>query len=96
VIPRFHREAEQELAAAMEVGEKRARGLGQEFLEEVARVVALLCEFPEIGEPLDEHRRRFPLNRFPFGLIYRVEGNTLRILAIAHRRQQPGFWRRRK
>ena len=96
MIARFHRAAEHELAAAMEVGEERGRGLGRDLLDEVERVVALLCEFPEIGERLDESRRRFPLRRFPFGIIYRVEGDTLRILAVAHRRQRPGYWRQRR
>jgi toxin ParE1/3/4 len=96
VIARFHRAADRELATAMEVGERRGEGLGQHLLEEVERVVGLLCEFPDIGEPVDEHRRRFPLKRFPFGIIYRVEGDTLRILALAHRRQGPGYWRKRR
>ena len=93
MTPRFHPAAEQELAAAMNVGEGRGIGLGLELLHEVRRALTLLCETPLIGEPLDEHRRRFPLTRFPFGIIYRIGGNTLRVLAIAHRRQRPGLWR---
>jgi toxin ParE1/3/4 len=95
VIARFHRAAERELAAAIEIGEERGRGLGQELLEEVERTVALLCQFPEVGESLDGQRRRFSLKRFPFGVIYRVEADTLRILALAHRRQRPRYWSRR-
>ena len=95
MIPRFHPAAEMELAAAIDVGEERGAGLGDELLQEVRRVTALLCDFPEIGERLDAHRRRFPLKRFPFGVIFRVDGETLRILALAHRRQRPGFWRGR-
>jgi plasmid stabilization system protein ParE len=95
MTPIFHPAAEQELAAAMEIGEERGSGLGAELLIEVRRIVALLCETPNVGEPLDLRRRRFPLRRFPFGLIYRVESDTLRILALAHRRQRPGYWRGR-
>jgi hypothetical protein len=65
-------------------------------LIEVRRVLALLCVTPNIGEPLDEYRRRFPLTRFPFAIIYRASGNTLRVLSMAHRRQLPGFWAGRK
>jgi hypothetical protein len=36
------------------------------------------------------------LQRFPYGVIYRVAGDTLRILAIAHRRQRPGYWHGRE
>jgi toxin ParE1/3/4 len=95
MTPIFHPAAEQELASAMKIGEERAAGLGRELLSEVRRMVALLCETPNIGEPLDLRRRRFPLHRFPFRLIYRVDGHKLRILALAHRRQRPGYWRGR-
>ena len=96
MTPRFHRAAELELAAAVRTGEARARGLGRDLLNEVERVVTLLCDLPDIGERLDDRRRRFPLQRFPYGVIYRVAGDTLRILAIAHRRQRPGYWRNRE
>jgi plasmid stabilization system protein ParE len=96
MTPRFHPAARRELATAITVGEERASGLGRELLVEVRRVVELLCDTPLIGQPLDEHRRRFPLTRFPFAIIYRVHGDTLRVLSIAHRRQRPGFWRGRE
>jgi hypothetical protein len=50
MTPFFHPAAEQELAAAMEIGEARGSGLGAELLGEVRRIVALLCETPNIGE----------------------------------------------
>jgi hypothetical protein len=53
MTPVFHPAAEQELAAAMRIGEERGSGLGAELLSEVRRIVALLCETPNIGEPLD-------------------------------------------
>jgi hypothetical protein len=85
MTPVFHPAAEQELAAAMEIGEERGFGLGAELLLEVRRIVALLCETPNIGEPLDKHRRRFPLRRFPFGLIFvsRVTRCAFSLLPIA-------------
>ena len=96
MTPRFHRAAEHELAAAMRTGEARATGLGLDLLSEVERVVSILCDLPDIGERLDSRRRRFPLQRFPFAVVYRVAGDTLRVLAIAHRRQRPGYWRGRE
>jgi toxin ParE1/3/4 len=95
MTPVFHPAAEQELAAAMKIGEERGLGLGAELLSEVRRIVALRCETPNIGEPLDLRRRRFPPRRFPFGVIYRVDGDKLRILTLPHRRQRPGYWRGR-
>ena len=70
MTPWFHPAAEQEIAAALKVGEERGFGLGQELIHEIQRVTTLLCDAPKIGEPLDSRHRRFPLRRFPFGLVY--------------------------
>jgi plasmid stabilization system protein ParE len=96
VTPEFHPAAQEELAAAVKTGDLRAAGLGLELLRETQWVVALLCDLPDIGEPLDERYRRFPLRRFPFGVVYRVDGSRIHILAFAHRRQRPRYWDRRK
>jgi len=92
MTPEFHPAAQTELAAAVKIGNERSPLLGGELMDEVRRVIALLCDMPQIGEPLDERHRRFPLNRFPFGVIFRTDGDLLRIVAMAHRRQRPGYW----
>jgi len=91
----FHPAAAQELTAAAQGYEQRAAGLGREFNAEAKRAAALLCQTPLIGEPLDPTHRRFPLRRFPFALIFRVDGDALRIVAVAHRRRRPNYWRGR-
>lgn len=92
----FHPAAERELAAAVALGESRGSGLGGELLTEAERLTELLCDTPNIGEPVDTRHRRFPMRRFPFAFIYRVDGELLRIIAVAHRRQRPGYWRDRE
>jgi hypothetical protein len=91
----FHPAAEQELAAAVVLGELRGTGLGAELLSEAQRISELLCGSPGIGEALDAQHRRFPLRRFPFALIYHLDGEVLHIIAVSHRRQKPGYWRGR-
>jgi hypothetical protein len=39
--------------------------------------------------------RRLLLQRFPFSIIYRVESTWVLVVAIAHQRRRPGYWRRR-
>ena len=91
----FHPAAAEELSAAVLMYESLAAGLGIDLNAEVRRLTVLLCATPRIGEPLDERHRRFPLQRFPFGLIYRADGESLRVVAVAHRRRLPGYWRSR-
>jgi plasmid stabilization system protein ParE len=77
------------------LGDEQQPGLGEQLLDEARRVTQLLGDLPWIGRPLDTYHRRFPLTRFPFGFIYRIEGDVVLVLAVAHRRQLPGYWRRR-
>jgi hypothetical protein len=60
MTPLFHPAAEQEIAAALKVGEERGIGLGRELIQEIRRVTGMLCELPSIGESLDSRHRRFP------------------------------------
>ena len=39
--------------------------------------------------------RRCRLSRFPYGLIYAVEGANMLVLAVAHLHRDPGYWRDR-
>lgn len=96
MTPVFHPAAAVELSAAVQKGEEYSRGLGAELKAETQRVTELLLHTPLIGEPLGTGCRRFPLRRFPFALIYRIDGDLLRILAVAHRRRRPGYWSQRQ
>ena len=39
--------------------------------------------------------RRFRLTRFPYGIIYQVSADTISVLAFAHHRRHPLYWRDR-
>ena len=67
----------------------------RELLAEAQRIAELLCDTPNIGEAIDARHRRFPMRRFPFALIYRIDADVLRVIALSHRRQRPGYWRGR-
>jgi toxin ParE1/3/4 len=44
---------------------------------------------------VDDSIRRAALHRFPYGIFYLVDGDTIRVLAILHRARSPEHWRRR-
>jgi toxin ParE1/3/4 len=90
---RFHPAADAELRGAARYYEDRVPGLGGEFVAEVERVCARLTERRELGPKLDAEHRRIALRRFPFGLIYRVTNSVVQIVAVAHRRRRPGYWK---
>ena len=88
----FFPAAEQELAEAADDYEKEFRGLGDDFMSEVERVLAVLIELPSLGQKLDETHRRIPLRRFPYALIFRRDAEIIRVVAVSHRRRRPRYW----
>lgn len=71
--------------------------LGEDFLRDVARAIALVVAHPE-GCP-DVHRglRRALLHRFPYSLYYRLSDadRIIEIRACLHQSRHPRNWRRR-
>jgi plasmid stabilization system protein ParE len=92
----FHPEAEAELADAALFYESRVHGLGRSFAAEVQRTISLICEYPDAGASADLPVRRALVDRFPYAVVYRPDRESLLILAVAHLRRRPGYWRRRK
>jgi len=88
----FFPAAERELTEAADYYESKLHGLGVEFVEEMERVAAVLTELPSLGERLDRIHRRVPLQRFPYAIIFRVDGEIVHIVAVAHRRRKPRYW----
>ena len=89
--------AEAELVdGAKTYAEVAGKDLGLEFIAEFERCVDLLCQRPFLGMVAEEFVRRFPLRRFPYSIVYRVVGEDLRIVALAHHRRRPAYWAGRK
>jgi toxin ParE1/3/4 len=91
----FHPEAEREFREAALYYDLRVAGLGEKFLSEIKSTTELLIEQPKIGARIDPNLRRLLLGRFPYSVIYSVEETTIRVIAIAHQRRRPGYWRTR-
>jgi toxin ParE1/3/4 len=89
----FHPEAAQELQAAGEWYSERSLRAAEEFAREVEGAVRAISEAPLRWPEFTEGTRRYLLRRFPYWLIYRRKGDALQIVAVAHARRKPGYWR---
>jgi plasmid stabilization system protein ParE len=92
----FHPDAELELLESAFCYEIEVPGLGERLSAEVKRVTELLLSHPELGPAVDSERRQFVLSRLPFTIIYATTSDTLYVLAVAHQRRRPGYWRSRR
>ena len=91
----FHPLAREELKTAARFYRDESPGLGKAFVAEVRATVAQIRTFPESGSPDADDVRRVYLDRFPFTLVYRVNAGVLEVVAAAHQRRHPDYWRGR-
>jgi plasmid stabilization system protein ParE len=97
---RLHPAAVDELRAARDWYDDAAPGVGVEFVDEFRRVIDRLREWPTSAprRPVRGSAREIrqaSLRRFPYHATYEVRGDTLLIVAVAHGRRRPGYWRER-
>jgi plasmid stabilization system protein ParE len=90
---RLSSEAQADADAAIDwyIGEN-AFNAADDFTDEVERALGLLSQFPELGETGTHNTRTLPLHSFPYSLIYRLQGDKIRVIAVAHHSRQPGYW----
>ena len=70
-------------------------GLGAFYLDDVQRALDIVRERPYLGIAVAHGFRRALLRRFPFSLIYAIESNEVIVVAVAHQRRRPNYWKRR-
>jgi plasmid stabilization system protein ParE len=92
---RFHPAAYDELMEARNWYEERSPLAAVAFAQEVSFAVSRIAESP-IRFPLAEHgTRRFALRRFPYNLFYRVGTDETIVVAVAHQKRRPYYWKDR-
>lgn len=92
---RFLEVAELELDEAASYYNQQSPGLGDAFVLEVVSAIDRIRRFPNAWHPMGEETRRCRLRRFPYGLIYALEGDEILVVAVAHGQREPGYWRDR-
>lgn len=87
--------AQHELDEAVAWYRTHAPGLGDAFLVETVKTINLITRYPQAWHPLSPQTRRCRLNRFPYSVIYCIDGDDLLVIAIAHLHRKPDYWRNR-
>ena len=91
----FHPEAETEFIEAVSYYEDREPGLGYDFSIQVFGAIQNIVTYPNAWPVVEDGIRRCLVNRFPYGVIYSIEGKEALILAVMHLRRHPGYWKNR-
>ncbi|HEV3049942.1 MAG TPA: type II toxin-antitoxin system RelE/ParE family toxin [Longimicrobium sp.] len=70
---------------------KISKQVARRFAAEMRRVWRQIRTYPRSGTPLGE-LRRVVLTRFPYSLLYEIDGNVIRVTAIRRQEQEPDYW----
>lgn len=97
---RFDREAEDELAAAVDWYESQRHGLGLDRLQVIDEALSRIGEAPlqfplPPSIPSELGVRTCSIKRFLYSVVFLELPAEIRVLAVAHTRRRPGYWRSR-
>lgn len=91
----FHPEADDEFIHAVEYYENCDSGLGIDFSQEVYDAIQNIIGYPGMWPVIDDEVHRYLCHRFPYGILYSIEGHGIFILAIMHLHREPDYWKHR-
>ncbi len=97
---RFHPDARRELDGAATWYDQELQGLSEELFDAVDDAISRITENPFACQSYDDPAvdtdvRRFVLTRFPYTIIYTVEPAIITVVAVAHTKKVPGYWKGR-
>ena len=92
----IHPDALIEAEAAVAWYAERSSRAPAAFIEEIDSAIQSILNTPKRWPIFESDFRRVPLFRFPYSIVYREKSDDLvQILAVAHGRRRPGYWKMR-
>jgi plasmid stabilization system protein ParE len=92
---RIHPAALEEAEAATGWYGQRSQRAAEMFLDELDRALEQIAGNPQHYPAYEFGTQRMVLRRFPFVVVFRVMAAGVEIIALAHGRRRPGYWRDR-
>lgn len=89
-------QAERETQRAAQRYESESLGLGVAFLEVVGQTFEAIEENPLRFPVVYRDIRRALLNRFPYGVFFRIRSARIRVIAAMHQARHPSLWQTRR
>lgn len=94
----FHPDAVAEAAAARVWYDERSPQAAAAFVAELDVACERIAAAPDRYAHYIAGTRRYLMRRFPFQVVYRETpdpGDAIQVIAVAHGRRRPGYWRAR-
>ncbi len=92
----IHEVAEAEINEAADFYDLESPGLGNVFIDEIHRTLQSIVDFPGAAPLIRGRVRKRIMSKFPYSLVYSTREDGVRILAVAHHKRRPFYWRGRR
>jgi toxin ParE1/3/4 len=92
---RFHPEAREEFRQAICWYRARNFSISTELRVTVSTTIRIVVDAPLRWPTYLHGTRRFVLQRFPFSIVYLDDPDLVVIIAVAHSKRRPGYWKER-
>ncbi len=86
-------EAEAEIGAAYLWYHERNPLAADSFRSEAFDLIDALGETADRWKMDSDGTRRCVMKRFPYTIHFEIDAGTVYVLAVAHQRREPGYWR---
>jgi toxin ParE1/3/4 len=94
-LHRFHPLAWEEIEGADDWYLSRSLDASLEFLHELDSAVEDILQAPQRWPKYLYGTRRLVMQRFPFSVVYLEGPDLITIIAVAHSKRRPGYWKGR-
>ncbi|MBI3939372.1 MAG: type II toxin-antitoxin system RelE/ParE family toxin [Acidobacteria bacterium] len=74
---------------------ERSARAAEAFLRELEYGFVLVREAPDSWPRYEAGTRRYPLRSYPYSIVYRQTRQGIQVVAVAHHRRKPMYWRAR-
>ncbi|MBZ5663803.1 MAG: type II toxin-antitoxin system RelE/ParE family toxin [Acidobacteriia bacterium] len=92
---RLHPEVWLEIEAADDWYLERSADASAAFIAALSDAFENISQAPERWPKYSYGTRRFVLHRFPFSIIYLDDPDVVSIVAVAHSKRKPRYWKAR-
>jgi toxin ParE1/3/4 len=92
---RFHPAAREEFRDAARWYRAKRAIAASEFRRDISDGIRNIMQAPRRWSTYLHGTRRFVLQRFPFSIVYLEELEVVTIIAVAHSKRKPGYWKGR-
>jgi plasmid stabilization system protein ParE len=65
------------------------------FLRDLDHAIQQITDAPAQWPQYLAGTRRYVFPTYPYSLIYFIKGDVIRVVAVAHDKRRPGYWRKR-